>query len=54
MNKEKAIKIIGVVTTLAGVGVSLVSAWVGEQQTDIKIAEKVAEALAKASEGGAQ
>lgn len=53
MDKNKVIKIIGVVTTVAGAGLSLVSAWVGEQQTDIKIAEKVAEALAKA-EGGAQ
>lgn len=47
---EKTVKILGVVATVAGVGITALSNWVGEKQQDEKIAKKVAEALAKASE----
>ena len=45
----KAIKILGVVASVAGVAATLVSNWAGEKQQDAKIAEKVSEALAQAS-----
>lgn len=46
MNK-KAIKIIGMATTLIGIGVNLVSDWVEDKQMDEKIAEKVLEEVTK-------
>ena len=45
MLNEKAIKAIGIATTLVGVGVSLVSNWVNDKNLDAKIAEKVAKAV---------
>ena len=45
MLNEKAIKAIGLATTILGVGVSLISNWVNEKNLDAKIAEKVAKAV---------
>ena len=45
MLNEKAIKAIGIATTLVGVGVSLVSNWVNDKTLYAKIAEKVAKAV---------
>ena len=45
MLNEKAIKAIGLVTTILGVGVSLVSNWVNDKNLDAKIAEKVEKAI---------
>lgn len=45
MNR-KMIKIIGLIATVAGVGVNLLSEWVDEKKMDEKIEEKVNEALA--------
>ena len=47
MNK---IKVLGLVTSVLGVGVSLVSEYVNDKKLDGKIAEKVAEAINTASE----
>ena len=49
MLNEKAIKVIGIATTLVGVGVSLVSNWVNDKNLDAKIAEKVAKAVTENS-----
>lgn len=46
-NKSKWIKAIGIVATMIGVGVNLVTDWVNEQKMDEKIEEKVSEALAQ-------
>ena len=45
----KAIKIIGIATSVVGAVATLVGNWAGEKQQDAKIAEKVAEALAEAT-----
>ena len=45
--KSCLIKVLGVVTTVMGMAVSLLSDWVGERKMDEKIDEKVNEALAK-------
>lgn len=45
MNR-KIIKVIGLIATVAGVGVNLVTDWVNEKKMDEKIEEKVNEALA--------
>ena len=45
MLNEKAIKAIGLATTILGVGVSLVSNWVNDKNLDAKIAEKVEKAI---------
>lgn len=42
----KMIKVIGLIATVAGVGVNLLSEWVDEKKMDEKIEEKVNEALA--------
>lgn len=42
----KIIKIIGLIATVAGVGVNLISDWVEDKKMDEKIEEKVNEALA--------
>lgn len=47
----KMVKVIGLAATAVGVVATLVGNWAGEKQQDSKIAEKVAEALAKATEG---
>lgn len=44
---EKVLKILGLVTTIVGFGVSLASAWIGEKKTDALIADKVAKEVAK-------
>lgn len=46
----KTLKVLGVVGTVIGAGASLLGSWVGEKQLDIKVAEKVTEALTKKSE----
>lgn len=42
----KIVKTIGLLVTVAGVGVNLLSEWVDEKKMDEKIEEKVNEALA--------
>jgi hypothetical protein len=42
------IKVIGVVSAVVGAVATLAGNWAGEKQQDAKIAEKVAEAMAKA------
>lgn len=42
----KMIKVIGLIATVAGVGVNLLSEWVNEKKINEKIEEKVNEALA--------
>ena len=49
MLNEKAIKAIGIVTTVLGVGVSLISNWVNDKNLDAKIAEKVAKAVTEST-----
>ena len=44
---EKTLKIIGTITTIAGVGVSMLSAWIGDKKTENIISEKVAKEVAK-------
>jgi len=48
---SKMIKIIGWAATAIGFGVTLVSNWVGEQQMDETINEKVNEAISNLNEG---
>jgi hypothetical protein len=45
-----AIKIIGAVASLVGVGATLAGNWAGSKQQEAKIAEEVAKALTKANE----
>lgn len=47
MNK---LKVLGIAASVIGAGVSLVSDYVGKKELDVKVTEKVAEALAKAAE----
>lgn len=42
----KAIKIIGFVATVVGLGASLVTDWVNDKKLDDKISTKVSEAIA--------
>lgn len=44
------IKILGIASTIVGIGATLVSEWVNEKKMDEKIEEKVNEALAKKDE----
>lgn len=46
---SKTIKILGVAASIIGAGATLVSNFVAEKSTDEKIAQKVAEALEKAT-----
>ena len=46
MINEKTIKIIGVATTAVGLSITLINNWVADKTMDLRIAEKVAEALA--------
>lgn len=50
MLNGKVIKGIGIAASVVGAVVTVVGNWAGEKQQDMKIAEKVAEALAKNSE----
>jgi len=47
MLNEKTIKIIGIATSVIGMGVSVAAEWVGDKKMDLTIEKKVAEALAK-------
>ena len=46
---SKAIKILGVVASVGGAALAVLGNWAGEKQQEAKIAEKVSEAIAKAS-----
>lgn len=48
MNK-KVISIIGIVTTIVGAGLTLLSDWANDKKMEEKIEEKVNEALAEKS-----
>lgn len=43
------LKVLGIGAAVAGAGISLLANFVSEKQTDAKIAEKVAEAVAQAT-----
>lgn len=45
-----AIKVLGVVAAIGGAALSVLGSWAGEKQQEAKIAEKVAEAVAKAAD----
>lgn len=45
----KAVKLIGIAASVVGAVAALAGNWAGEKQQDAKIAEKVAEALAKSN-----
>ena len=47
MQKDKLIKIGGVILTLAGAGISLATSMLEDKKLDAKVTEKVAEALPK-------
>lgn len=47
MQKDKLIKIGGVILTLAGAGISLATNMLEDTKLDAKVTEKVAEALSK-------
>lgn len=49
MKTEKALKIIGVATTVIGAVASVVGAWASDKQLDNKIAEKVSKAVAEST-----
>ena len=50
MTKNTLIKVLGLVATVIGAGMSLVTDWVNEQKMEERIEEKVNEALAKTDE----
>lgn len=45
--EKKTLNIIGAIATVAGVGISLLSGWVGDRKTDNLIAEKVAKEVTR-------
>ena len=45
MQKDKLIKIGGVILTIAGAGISLATSMLEDKKLDAKVTEKVAEAL---------
>ena len=47
MQKDKLIKIGGVILTIAGAGISLATSMLQDKKLDAKVTEKVAEALSK-------
>lgn len=47
MQKDKLIKIGGVILTIAGAGISLATSMLEDRKLDAKVTEKVAEALSK-------
>ena len=47
MQKEKLIKIGGIVLTIAGAGLSLATNWLEDKKLDATITEKVADALSR-------
>lgn len=42
----KTIKLIGIISSIGGAVASVIGTWAGEKQQEVKIAEKVAEAMA--------
>jgi hypothetical protein len=46
MINGKMVKILGIVSTVVGMGATLLSDWVNEKKMDEKIIEKINEALA--------
>ena len=50
MDSNKLLKIASVVTTILGLGVSLVTSMLEEKKMDAMVSEKVAEAVKKAME----
>lgn len=52
MKKGSGLKALGLLATIAGLGVSLLSSFVSEKQTDAKIEEKVLKALAERNTKG--
>jgi len=50
MNNEKILKIVGVAVTVAGAALSVASSFIDDKKLDGKVADKVAEALAKTSD----
>ena len=51
-NDEKVIKVVGVVTTLAGVGLSIAESVLADKAMDRKISKKVSEQLSKPNVNG--
>ena len=51
-NDEKVIKIFGVVTTIAGVGLSIAESDLADKAMDRKISKKVSEQLSKTNGNG--
>ena len=51
-NDEKVIKIVGVVTTIAGFGLSIAESVLADKAMDRKISKKVSEQLSKANGHG--
>ena len=47
MQKDKLIKLGGVILTIAGAGISLATSMLEDKKLDAKVTEKVAEALSK-------
>lgn len=52
MINDSTLKIVGLAATAIGMGATFVSNWVDNKQLDIKIEEKVIEALAKQDKRG--
>ena len=50
MEKNKLMKVAGIVLPVLGAGVSLASTWFDSKKLDETITEKVSEALSKATE----
>ncbi len=51
-NDEKVVKVVGVVTTLAGLGLSIAENILADKAMDRKISKKVSEQLSKANGNG--
>lgn len=47
MDKSKVLKYLGMATSLAGFGISLLSDWIADQQLDEKITKAVKEQVEK-------
>ena len=47
MDKSKMLKYLGMATSLAGFGISLLSDWIADQQLDEKVAKTVKEQIEK-------
>ena len=46
---SKTIKVLGIVASVGGAALAMLGNWTGEKQQEAKIAEKVSEAVAKAT-----